>query len=67
MAGATANYLYYWHCKEQIAEIKKSRWLNHTAQDAALKEAGGNKAEAARILGVQRRLLYQKLAELDLS
>lgn len=34
---------------------------------AALKEAGGNKAEAARILGVQRRLLYQKLAELDLS
>jgi len=41
MAGATANYLYYWHCKEQIAEIKKSRWLNHTAQDAALKEAGG--------------------------
>lgn len=41
MAGATANYLYYRHCKEQIAEIKKSRWMNPTAQDAALKEAGG--------------------------
>ena len=31
---------------------------------AALREAGGNKTEAARILGVQRRLLYQKMAEL---
>ena len=30
---------------------------------AALREAGGNKTEAARILGVQRRLLYQKMAE----
>lgn len=33
----------------------------------ALREAGGNKAEAARILGIQRRLLYQKITELDLS
>jgi hypothetical protein len=41
MAGATANYLYYWHCKEQIAEIKKTGWLNQPVQEAALKEAGG--------------------------
>lgn len=41
MAGATANYLYYWHCREQIAEIKKTGWMNQPAQDAALKEAGG--------------------------
>ena len=41
MAGATANYLYYWHCKEQIAEIKKAVGMNHAAQEAALKEAGG--------------------------
>lgn len=41
MAGATANYLYYWHGKEQIAAIKKSAGLNHAAQEAALKEAGG--------------------------
>lgn len=41
MAGATANYLYYWHCKEEITEIKKAGKLNPTAQDAALKEAGG--------------------------
>ncbi len=33
----------------------------------ALREAGGNKAEAARILGVQRRLLYQKMAEMGLG
>jgi uncharacterized protein DUF2628/zinc ribbon protein len=41
MAGATANYLYYWHGKEQIAEIKKTVGMNHAAQEAALKEAGG--------------------------
>ena len=33
---------------------------------AALRQAGGNKAEAARILGIQRRLLYQKMSELGL-
>ncbi|MFN7937134.1 MAG: sigma-54 dependent transcriptional regulator [Bryobacteraceae bacterium] len=34
---------------------------------AALREADGNKTEAARILGVQRRLLYQKMGELGLG
>lgn len=34
---------------------------------AALGEAQGNKAEAARILGIQRRLLYEKLSEFGLS
>ncbi len=34
---------------------------------AALREAGGNKTEAARILGVQRRLLYQKMTELGIG
>jgi len=34
---------------------------------SALGEAQGNKTEAARILGIQRRLLYQKLSELGLS
>jgi DNA-binding NtrC family response regulator len=34
---------------------------------AALGEAQGNKAEAARILGIQRRLLYEKLSELGLN
>jgi len=33
----------------------------------ALEEAKGNKAEAARILGIQRRLLYEKMAEFGLS
>jgi Protein of unknown function (DUF2628)/Double zinc ribbon len=41
MAGATADYLYYWHAREQIAEVKKSVGMNHIAQQAALKEAGG--------------------------
>ena len=31
----------------------------------ALKRAGGNKAEAARLLGIHRRLLYEKLGSED--
>jgi DNA-binding NtrC family response regulator len=34
---------------------------------AALGAAQGNKAEAARILGIQRRLLYEKMSELELD
>ena len=34
---------------------------------AALHEANGNKAEAARILGIQRRLLYEKMSELGIK
>ncbi|MCC6291538.1 MAG: sigma-54-dependent Fis family transcriptional regulator [Bryobacterales bacterium] len=34
---------------------------------AALRDARGNKAEAARVLGIQRRLLYEKMAEFGLS
>lgn len=41
MAGATANYLYYWHCREQIAEIKKGGRMDSASQAEALKEAGG--------------------------
>ncbi|MCS7023306.1 MAG: sigma-54 dependent transcriptional regulator [Bryobacteraceae bacterium] len=33
----------------------------------ALRDADGNKAEAARLLGIQRRLLYDKIVELGLS
>jgi hypothetical protein len=41
MAGATANYLYYWHCREQIAEIKKRSLSHPDMRDFALKETGG--------------------------
>jgi hypothetical protein len=41
IAGATANYIYYWHCREQIAEIKKQGWNNPAGQDQAIKETGG--------------------------
>jgi DNA-binding protein Fis len=33
----------------------------------ALEDAKGNKTEAALILGIQRRLLYEKMAEFRLS
>jgi hypothetical protein len=41
MAGATANYLYYWHCREQIAEIKKRSLSRPEMTEVALKETGG--------------------------
>jgi hypothetical protein len=41
MAGATANYLYYWHCREHIAEIKKTIRMDPVARESALKESGG--------------------------
>ena len=41
MAGATANYLYYWHCRENIAEIKKVGGIDQAGQAAALQESGG--------------------------
>lgn len=34
---------------------------------SALQDAMGNKTEAARILGIQRRLLYEKMAEFGVS
>ena len=41
MAGATANYVYYWHCRKQIGAIKKSSWTDPAKQDEVLKESGG--------------------------
>jgi hypothetical protein len=41
MAGATGNYIYYWHCREHIGAIKKGSWTEPAKQDEALKETGG--------------------------
>ncbi len=41
VAGGTANYVYYWHCREQIAAIKQRAWNDPARRDAATKEAGG--------------------------
>jgi hypothetical protein len=41
MAGATGNYVYYWHCREQIGEIKKAMLTESGKRETALKEAGG--------------------------
>jgi hypothetical protein len=41
MAGATANYVYYWHCREHIGEIKRSTGGDPAKQDEVLKESGG--------------------------
>lgn len=41
MAGATANYVYYWHCREHIGALKKNAWTDPAKQDEALRGAGG--------------------------
>jgi hypothetical protein len=41
VAGATANYVYYWHCREYIAAIKQQAWNDPAKQHAAMKESGG--------------------------
>lgn len=41
MAGVSANYVYYWHVREEVGEIKKKSWLSRTAQEQAIQEAGG--------------------------
>lgn len=41
VAGATANYVYYWHCREHIAAIKQHAWNDPAQQHIALKEEGG--------------------------
>jgi len=51
-------------------QTQKSRTLRKVEGQllkAALDEASGNKAEAARILGIQRRLLYEKMSELGMQ
>jgi hypothetical protein len=41
VAGATANYVYYWHCREHIAAIKQQAWNDPARQQATVKEEGG--------------------------
>ena len=41
VAGATANYVYYWHCREHIAAIKQQAWNDPAQQQNAIREDGG--------------------------
>ena len=56
---------------EQVA-LRDGYWNNIRKLESylvktALEEAKGNKTKAARILGIQRRLLYEKMTELGLK
>ncbi len=41
MAGASANYIYYWHIKEQLAKIKSLPNLDASNRDRILNDSGG--------------------------
>ncbi len=49
--------------KYQKSNFKKSSSLDIQTILEALKETGGNKAKAARLLGVNRRTIYRKLSQ----
>jgi len=57
MAGATANYVYYWHCREQIGAIKRSTGSDPAKLDEVLKESGGVQSYVIWI-GVALYLLF---------
>lgn len=41
MAAISANYIFYWHVKDELAEIKQRPWPSRGLQERAIKEAGG--------------------------
>ncbi len=41
MAGASANYLYYWHIKEQLSDIRRQAGLNAASREQLMRDAGG--------------------------
>lgn len=41
MAGASANYLYYWHIKERLGDIRKQAGFDDSARARLLHDAGG--------------------------
>ena len=51
----------------QEGNDEEVREAERRAVRRALEQAGGNRTEAARILGVSRRTLYSKIEELGLG
>lgn len=46
---------------------KTLREVEHEHIDATLRRTGGNMTQAARMLGIDRRTMYRKLAEIERS
>ncbi|MEX5212956.1 MAG: DUF2628 domain-containing protein [Nitrospiraceae bacterium] len=44
MAGASANYLYFWHIKEQLADIRRQAGFDNALRDRLIRDAGGVQA-----------------------
>jgi hypothetical protein len=41
IAGGSANYLYYWHVKEHVAELRKAAGFDQARLERSLHEEGG--------------------------
>jgi hypothetical protein len=41
MAGFSANYIYYWHVRQQLAGIRTQAGLDHETRERLLKDLGG--------------------------
>lgn len=44
MAGASANYLYYWHIKEQLGDIRKQAGFDASTRERLIRDSGGVQA-----------------------
>jgi hypothetical protein len=41
MAGVSANYVYFWHVKEHLKDLKTQRGLDRAGQERSLRDLGG--------------------------
>jgi hypothetical protein len=41
MAGASANYIYYWHVREQLGQVRAKPGLTRTIQEQHVQDLGG--------------------------
>jgi hypothetical protein len=41
MAGISANYVYFWHVKEHLKDLKTQRGLDQAGQERSLRDLGG--------------------------
>ncbi len=41
MAGASANYIYYWHVRDKLADFRSKGGLDAAGREALLKDMGG--------------------------
>jgi hypothetical protein len=58
MAGVSANYIYYWHVREHITEIRKGPPLGAGALEAQIRDLGGIQSYVLWLGGILYIMLF---------